>query len=132
MAEERASRRALTPAGPSACGERAASEQARDSTKAEELVDPADATGLSLVDLIIGGRVIGLALVAIAKRSAGKHTHLALKGAMALPSPRPLQDLRAFIFGDHALKLQQQFVFRRRRPSRANEQDLDAGARELF
>jgi hypothetical protein len=40
--------------------------------------------------------------------------------------------LRALIFGDHALKLQQQLVFRRRRPFRADEQDLDAGARELF
>ncbi|MHC2227764.1 hypothetical protein ACVL91_005961 [Bradyrhizobium elkanii] len=137
IAQHRPDRRALPAACFFGCRNLALIEQARDGADAVafcgvKLVDPAHDTGLSLVDLIIGGRVIGLALVAIAKRSAGKHAHLALKGAMALPSPRPFQDLRAFIFGDHALKLQQQLVFRRRCPSRANEQDFDAGARELF
>jgi hypothetical protein len=34
--------------------------------------------------------------------------------AMSLATPRALEDLRPFVLGNHALELNQQFVFRRR------------------
>jgi hypothetical protein len=51
---------------------------------------------------------------------------------VALATARALKDLRPLVLGDHALKLQQQLVFRRIALRRLDEYRLNATAGELF
>src|SRR5450755_227730 len=90
-------------------------ESPRDGTDAQrlrgvEIEDLAHHLGLRLDDFVIGRALLGLAHLAIAVRRAAEYADLALLGAMAFAAARPLQDLGALVFGDHALELQQQLV----------------------
>ena len=51
---------------------------------------------------------------------------------MALAAAGPFEDLRTLIFGDHALELQHQLIFRRAGMWRLEENRLDAVAGELL
>ena len=51
---------------------------------------------------------------------------------MSLSAPGTFQDLRAFIFSDHALELNQELVFRAVALWRLHELGLDSMAGELF
>src|ERR1700691_577759 len=53
-------------------------------------------------------------------------------GAMAFAAAGPFEDLRTLIFGDHALELQHQLIFRRARMRRLEENRLDTVASELL
>src|SRR5712692_3879702 len=79
-----------------------------------------------------GGRLVGLADIAVAIRSAAHHADLARVGPVSLTATRSLQDLRPLIFGDHALELHQQLIFRAGALRRFNKQRLDSLAGELL
>ena len=51
---------------------------------------------------------------------------------MAFAAAGPFEDLRTLIFGDHALELQHQLIFRRAGMRRLEENRLDAVAGELL
>jgi hypothetical protein len=87
---------------------------------------------LGCVDLIARRRVVRLASVAVAIGCATQNRNLTGLGAVALTAPRPFENLRPFVFGDHALKLQHQLIFRRVGMWRLDENGLDPVAAELF
>jgi hypothetical protein len=58
------------------------------------------------VDLVASRRIAGLANVPITIRGAAQNRDLPGLGAMAFAAAGPFEDLRALIFGDHALELQ--------------------------
>src|SRR5271165_4065682 len=84
------------------------------------------------VDLVASRRIAGLANVAIAIRGAAQNRDLPGLGAMAFAAAGPFEDLRTLIFGDHALELQHQLIFRRAGMRRLEENRLDAVAGELL
>jgi hypothetical protein len=53
-------------------------------------------------------------------------------GAMALAAAGPFENLRPFVFGDHALELQHQLIFGRVGMRRLQEDRLDSVTSELF
>ena len=97
-----------------------------------QIEDLAHHLGLRLDDLVVGRAFLGLAHVAIAIRGAAEDTDLALLGAMAFAAARTLQDLGAFVFGDHALELQQQLVLGRLRLRGFDEDRLHAVAQPFL
>ncbi len=84
--------------------------------------------GLRVVNLVIGRALLGLAHVAITIGRTAEHADLTLLGTVAFAAARALQDLSALVFGDHALELQQQLVFRRLRLRGLDEDRLHAMA----
>ena len=63
-----------------------------------------------LFDHFVRGRAVALLLrdVTIAIRSIAEHIHAATLSRVTFASPRPFQNLRAFVLGEHALHLEQQ------------------------
>jgi len=51
---------------------------------------------------------------------------------MSLAATRTYEDLRPLVFRDHALELQQQLIFSRCRPRRADKQGFDTGTSQLL
>jgi len=86
-----------------------------------KFVDPTNNPRLLFDDLIIGRTMLTLAHIAIAERRARKHVRLTLASAMPLPATRAFENLRAFVFRDHALELKKQFVLRSCSASCADE-----------
>ena len=84
------------------------------------------------VDLVERRRISGLSNVAIAIGRAAQNRDFPGFGAMALAAPGSFEDLRTLIFGDHALELQHQLIFRRAGMRRLEENRLDAVAGELL
>ena len=97
-----------------------------------QIVDLADYFSLSLVHLEVGRALLGLAHVAVAVRRSAQNAGLALLGTVPLAAPRALQDLGTLVFGDHALELQQQLVFRRMRLRCVDEDRLHALAQPFL
>ena len=54
--------------------------------------------------------IVSLPKITIAVRGAAHDADLARSCAVPLPPTRPLEDLSALVFGDHALKLHQQLI----------------------
>ena len=77
------------------------------------VVDQPDDLRFGGVDLVARLRIAGLSNVAVAIGRAAKNRDFPGLGAMALAAAGPLEDLRTLIFGDHALELQHQLIFRR-------------------
>ena len=77
--------------------------------------------------------MLGLLDVPVAVGRAGQHRLMAAAGAVQLPAPGALPDLRALVLGDHPSELAQQLILRRAAPlGLLREADLHAGAGELF
>src|SRR5262245_42458404 len=89
-------------------------------------VDEAHDVRFRLHNLVISRRLFALAHVAVALRRATEDTDLPLSRAVALTTARALEDLRPLVLSDHALKLQQQLVFRRIALRRLDEYRLNA------
>src|SRR5262249_53395375 len=95
-------------------------------------VDEAHDVRFRLHNLVTSRRLFALAHVAVAVRRATEDTDLPLSRAVALATARALEDLRPLVLGDHALKLQQQLIFRRIALRRLHEYRLNAIADKLF
>jgi len=89
-------------------------------------------TGLGFVHAVSGGRLVGLADIAVTIRSTAHHADLARVRPVSLTTTRSLQDLRPLIFGDHALELHQQLIFRTVALWPLHKQRLDSVAGELL
>ena len=89
-------------------------------------------TGLAFLDNVGGGCLVGLAHVTVSIRSVAQHAHLARLRPMSLAAARALQDLRPFILRDHALKLNQELIFRAVTLRRLDKQCLDSVASEFL
>jgi hypothetical protein len=88
---------------------------------------------LELVDLPVRIAMLGLLDVSVSVRRAGHHRLRTATGAVRLPAPGALGDLRALVLGDHPLELAQQLVLGRAAALRLlRETHLNADARKLF
>ncbi len=96
------------------------------------VIDDTDDIGLSVDNLIPGGCVITFANITIAVRGATEHIDLSLACAMPLAAAGSLEDLRPFVFRDHALELYQQLILRCRCLWGLHEDSVNAMAREFF
>ncbi len=67
-------------------------------------------------DLITCVGTLGSPYIAVAERGAREHVDRAGPGAMRLATSRALGDLRAFVFGDHALELNRAIRLRASHP----------------
>src|SRR5450759_303429 len=91
-------------------------ESASDGRNAQSLggvpvIDLAHHHGLVFDDFVVRRSVLRLTHVAVAIGRPTQHIDVPLAGMMALATARALQDLRALILGDHALKLYEQMIF---------------------
>jgi hypothetical protein len=77
-------------------------------------------------------RSLMLAHVAIAVRSTAQDADRSDLRAMAFAPAATLQDFGSFIFGDHALDLQEQLIFWRLSHFPVEEHDLDAIFEQFF
>ena len=84
------------------------------------------------VDLVARRRIAGLANIAVAIGRAAQNRDFPGLGAMALAAAGSFEDLRTLIFGDHALELQHQLIFRRAGTRRLEECRLNAVAGKLL
>src|SRR5207302_1558039 len=75
---------------------------------------------------------LGLAEVTVAIGGGTQNRDLPGLGAMALAAAGPFENLRPFVFGDHALELQHQLIFGRVGMRRLQEDRLDSVTSELF
>ncbi len=96
------------------------------------VIDLAHHGSLFFDDFVVRARLLGFSHVAISVRGATQHIHVAQTRMMAFPAPRALQDLRTLVFGDHALELHQQLIFRAMPLRRFDEGCFHAVAAELF
>ncbi len=79
-----------------------------------------------------GGRLITLPDIAIAVGRAAQHADFSCPSPVPFPAPRALENLRAFVLGDHPLKLHEELILGRRALRRVQKAGLDAVPRELF
>ncbi len=105
-----------------------------DALLADPAEDAPDHRGLVLDHLKARHVVPGLAAadVAVAVGCPAQHADRAGLGPVAFAAPAALDDARAFVFGEHALQLQQQGVLRRLPDRTVEGRHLGASARELL
>src|SRR5207302_2766903 len=112
-------------------------EPAGDLANAESLhgvhfIDAPHHAGLGFLDHVRSGRLVGLADITVSIGSVAHHAHLARLRPMSLTAARAFQDLRSFIFSDHALELNQELILRAAALWRLHEQGLDSVASEFL
>ena len=100
--------------------------------KSRTLVDVAHDARFGLNDDVRGRCIVSLPKITIAIRGAAHDADLARSRAVPLPPPRPFEDLGAFVFGDHALKLHQQLILGGGARRGIEEASLDPVTSELF
>jgi hypothetical protein len=92
-----------------------------------------DKLGLLLDDFVAGDpATVALADLAVAVGGTGQGADRALLSGMALAPSAALEALGPLILRQHALHLEEQVVLRRRADRPIEEDDLGAGALELF
>src|SRR4051795_351010 len=96
------------------------------------LINVSHYTGFGFINDVGGGRLVGFTNIAVSIRSVAHDTHFAQLRSMSLTAPGTFQDLCAFIFRDHALKLNQELIFRAVALWRLHEPGLDSMAGELL
>jgi len=96
------------------------------------VVDQPHDFGFSGIDLVACRCLAGLADVSVAIGCTTQHRDFPGLGAMALAAAGPFENLRPFVFGDHALELQHQLIFGRVGMRRLQEDRLDSVTSELF
>ena len=84
------------------------------------------------IDLVACRGLVGFADVTVAIGCGTQNRDLPGLGAMALAAAGPFENLRPFVFGDHALELQHQLIFGRVGMRRLQEDRLDSVTSELF
>ena len=137
VAQDRPDDRSLPAGHPSPRGRPHLAQQPGDRSDAQtfhrvHVVDQPHDLRFDGVDLVASRRIAGLANVAIAIRGVAQNGDLPGLGAMAFAAAGPFEDLRPLIFGDHALELQHQLIFRRAGVRRLEENRLDAVAGKLL
>ena len=95
-------------------------------------IDLTNSRSLRFGDLVASLGVLALAYVAVAVRGATQDVDRTGPRPMRLASARPFGNLRPFVLGDHALKLNQQSVLRAVRLGTLEKSNLGACSRELF
>ena len=112
-------------------------QETRDGTDAQTrdgivFIDLAHHGRLSVYEGVRRGRVLSLTDISVAIRCAAKNVDNSLQCTVPLAPARPLQNLRPFILGDHALELQQQLIFRCCCLGRFDEHRLDVMSCKFF
>src|SRR5438270_4863957 len=95
------------------------------------LINASHHTGFGFINDVGGRHLVGFTDITISIRSVAQDAHFAHLGSMSLSAPGTFQDLRAFIFRDHALELNQELIFRAVALWRLHEPGLDSMADEL-
>ena len=96
------------------------------------LVDVADNARLGVDDDVRRKAVLTLPNVAISVGSAAQDADLTGSRTVPLATPRPFENLGAFVLGNHALKLHQQLILGRGVRRAVEEAGLDTVTSELF
>jgi hypothetical protein len=96
------------------------------------LIDALHDPGVGFIHEERGGSFIVLADGMVSIGSVAQHAHFARLRSMSFTASRALQDLRSFLFRDHALELYQELIFRTVTWWRVHEQCLDSMASKFL
>src|ERR1035438_2490644 len=129
--------RALPPCAGFGCGDALGVEPSGHLAAAEalhgvHLISAPDHGSLSFKYGVGSRRLVGLANIAVAIRSAAHHADLTGLSAVSLAAARPLQYLCPFILRYHPLELHQQLIFRAGSLRRLDKHRLDSVASQFL
>src|SRR4051795_9198906 len=96
------------------------------------LINASHYTGFGFINDVGRGRLVGFTDVTVSIGSVAHDTHFAQLRSMSLTAPGTFQDLRPFIFSDHALKLNQELIFRAVALRRLHKHGLDSMTGKLL